>query len=482
MSSKRSFQQRDEEPWLRYPDSTGAKDFSRSSATSQRHQFSDFGRQEFDMMPPQQPRSETNSNHKRTISKVNGPSSPSAYQQHHRHNHQHMPEEDNSVQRLALTHQNRSSYISRRGPAPRTLSEELSKAMQSGPEDSYPSPITPSGLLPSPADLSAPSTSSSPSSNSSSDNFPLFKPSLTSQQNSHGSGENGVGRESPSFPFQLGNSTSAISHDSTTVMDQPENSDFQHGPKPGRATKGIHRFGFPHFRPQIDDSYMETNTKTASTSTSRSGGYGIQRGRDEDDEDEDDEDMDGMGSYSSEPPKKRLRSTASMLIGAAVETVIFTGAVALSAYQLLTGKGKQNDSHSKHSSLGSEDDDIVEDNDFKTQDEDPMEEKLTFRLDTPTSESESTRRARPASGSFGRTRVPGYHKAKTPRSFRSRHSYSGTGSLQSGHTRSSSLPVRPNTGTEDTDEAFLRMEAQLNSLIAEGKRALNSTIEVWDEE
>ncbi len=44
------------------------------------------------------------------------------------------------------------------------------------------------------------------------------------------------------------------------------------------------------------------------------------------------------------------------------------------------------------------------------------------------------------------------------------------------------MPVRPNTGTEDSDEAFLRMEAQLNNLIAEGKRALNSRIEVWDEE
>ncbi|KAG0377949.1 hypothetical protein BGX24_005096 [Mortierella sp. AD032] len=49
-----------------------------------------------------------------------------------------------------------------------------------------------------------------------------------------------------------------------------------------------------------------------------------------------------LGLYStSEPPKKRQRSTAAVLFGAAFETVIFTSAVALSAYQLLTGKGRQ---------------------------------------------------------------------------------------------------------------------------------------------
>jgi hypothetical protein len=45
--------------------------------------------------------------------------------------------------------------------------------------------------------------------------------------------------------------------------------------------------------------------------------------------------------HLGEPPKKKMRSTAAMLFGAAFETVIFTGAVALSAYQLLTGKGRQ---------------------------------------------------------------------------------------------------------------------------------------------
>ena len=48
-----------------------------------------------------------------------------------------------------------------------------------------------------------------------------------------------------------------------------------------------------------------------------------------------------MGLDTTEPPTKRQRSTAAVILGAAVETVIFTSAVALSAYQLLTGKGKQ---------------------------------------------------------------------------------------------------------------------------------------------
>ncbi|OAQ35691.1 hypothetical protein K457DRAFT_12915 [Linnemannia elongata AG-77] len=86
-----------------------------------------------------------------------------------------------------------------------------------------------------------------------------------------------------------------------------------------------------------------------------------------------------------------------------------------------------------------------------------------------------------------------HHKSQQQKraSFRqSRQSFSTSSSpaynhiphQHTGHFRSPSMPVRPNTGTEDTDEAFLRMEAQLNSLIAEGKRALSSRIEVWDEE
>ncbi|KAF9576158.1 hypothetical protein EC968_010281 [Mortierella alpina] len=203
-----------------------------------------------------------------------------------------------------------------------------------------------------------------------------------------------------------------------------------------------------------------------------------------------DDDMDEAGTSLavSEPPKKRLRSTASMLLDAAVETVIFTGAVALSAYQLLTGKGLGSGNHSKQSSYTSDDAQGSREDTPKTQDEDPMEEKLALQLDIASANTSRTLRNYSSASTLGRPPRPGgYYRAKTPRPYRSRQSFSSSGHHhlphhQMGHARSSSMPVRPNTGTEDSDEAFLRMEAQLNNLIAEGKRALNSRIEVWDEE
>ncbi|KAI1317418.1 hypothetical protein EDD11_008482 [Mortierella claussenii] len=242
--------------------------------------------------------------------------------------------------------------------------------------------------------------------------------------------------------------------------------------------------------PMMTSASITMTTTSTSTSTSGSG-YGIRRGVLHDD---DDDDVDGMGtpSYAVEPPKKRLRSTASMLLDAAVETVIFTGAVALSAYQLLTGKSKGNNGHSQQPSSSDENMDIAGGDAVKAQEEDPMEEKLALQLDMTAPEmsraatrSFSQGHSRNVSSSSSSTRMSGYHKAKTARTFRSnRQSYSAPRPqhLLLGHTRSPSMPVRPNTGTEDTDEAFLRMEAQLNSLIAEGKRALNSRVEVWDEE
>ncbi|KAF8955915.1 hypothetical protein BGZ46_002511 [Entomortierella lignicola] len=599
MSSKRSFQQREEEPWLRYPESFSSKDHSRSSYSSSvpyknlsslsldntRHDFLDLSQQQLhnktDMAAPI-------TNHRHTIYGMNSVSSTLSPSYQHRHQHHHLPGGVDKT--LVSSHNSYRSPYSRRGPAPRTLSEELSTAMYKSPEeDSYPSPLTPSGVLPSPADMSVPSSSSS---TLSSGHFPLFKPSLTSQQNSHGTGgqkprpsplslpnsfrhsntqegEDGQGGKN-FFSSQPGSPTSAASQDTSTTMDsasvlgessfrssnrssrstmssaasttssyystassprsstapcsalchhsktnyhlhhssclhtqrnqngsshhhpacqlhsssqQSDSSSSHHGAKFGRATKGVQRFGVPQFRPEMNDSHpgwneriSTTSTKTTSTSTSRSGGYGIQRGNMDDDDD-----MDGVESYASEPPKKRRRFTASMLIDAAVETVIFTGAVALTAYQLFTGKGRQGDSHSKRSSFASEDDDSAQDEPSKNQEEDPMEEKLVFDSDTP-STPEPGRRPRPfSSSSLGRS-SRGYYKVKTPRPYRSRHSYCAPGNGNSGHSRSTSAPVRPNTGTEDSDEAFLRMEAQLNSLIAEGKRALNSRIEVWDEE
>lgn len=43
-------------------------------------------------------------------------------------------------------------------------------------------------------------------------------------------------------------------------------------------------------------------------------------------------------SQPEEPPKKKRRSTTATIINGVVETVIFTGAVALTAYQLWTGR------------------------------------------------------------------------------------------------------------------------------------------------
>lgn len=149
-----------------------------------------------------------------------------------------------------------------------------------------------------------------------------------------------------------------------------------HGPKLGRVTKNVRRFGFPQFRPQLDESDPGTfdpsrrdksagmTMKTTSTTT----GYGMRRGHHHEDDDDD------LGVYALEPPKKRQRSTATMLLDAAFETVIFTGAVALSAYQLITGKGKV----PEQSSITSGDDDGLQAENIKTLEDDPMEEKLSL--------------------------------------------------------------------------------------------------------
>ena len=538
MTSKRSFQQREDEPWLAYPDShSHSRDFSRSSSSMPHH---DLHGQTVVSSPPSHPYTAsswtTPINHKRSVSKLNSSSSTAAAapsSSTYSSTYSRGGGQDSFLYRSSFSP---SSFGSRhRPPPPRTLSEELSMALQN-PENSYPSPaVTPSALLSSPADLSSsalqsPTCSLSPTT-AASTHFPLFKPSIpTSQQNNNnGSGgqrlrpsplslypsnsssvqyrssNGGGGLVSPSSPFRSGSPTSALTRDTTTASDiagsprgasqaaaatlgassspkwprtspkgpprqlsssvfsdsamsssSYETEDFStsprrtkalscsplcqsgtygrpqqhhpscmyshhpnaspdspvsvvhHGPKPGRATKGIHRFGFPQFRPEIDEAHPGSDdpmssavtaatTRTASTST----GYGMPRGRrHEDDIDMDDDgDLGGLGrTYASEPPKKRMRSTASMLLDAAVETVIFTGAVALSAYQLLTGKGKLGASngsssnptsgsssahHSKQASSASSLDIETRSREdlSKALDEDPMEEKLALVSD-----------------------------------------------------------------------------------------------------
>ncbi|GJJ75359.1 hypothetical protein EMPS_07717 [Entomortierella parvispora] len=654
MTSKRSFQQREDEPWLAYPNSQ-SRGYSRSSTSIPHH---DLHGQTV-VSPPLPPHTAsswtTPVNHKRSISKLD-PLSSSSSSSSTTTTTTTTAAPPSSTFSSTYSRGGYESLFSRssispsffgsrhRSLPPKTLSEELSMALQN-PENSYPSPVaTPSALLSSPADLSSsasqsPTCSLSPST-AASTHFPLFKqPSIPSSQQSNNNDSggqrlrpsplslhpsnssslqyrspNGAGGSlaSPSSPFRSGSPTSALTRDSTTASDvagspraasqavaaslgrasptkwsraspkgppqhrlsasmfsdsamssfETENFSFSprrakavscsplcqseahgqpqqhhpsctyshhpiaspelrmsiihHGPKPGRATKGIHRFGFPQFRPEIDETHpgsddpMALAVATAKTrTTSTSTGYGMPRGRrHEDDIDmDDDEDLGGLGrTYASEPPKKRMRSTASMLLDAAVETVIFTGAVALSAYQLLTGKGKlgtgnSNSSnptsgsnsahHSKQASSASSLDADTQSRDdmSKALDEDPMEEKLALKMDVSSNSTPRSLRTYGSSGTLGRSGrngAPVYHRAKTPRSYRSRPSFSSSGgfhqSNHSGHARSPSMPVRPNTGTEDSDEAFLRMEAQLNSLIAEGKRALSSRIEVWDEE
>ncbi|KAI7827630.1 hypothetical protein BC939DRAFT_475221 [Gamsiella multidivaricata] len=136
-------------------------------------------------------------------------------------------------------------------------------------------------------------------------------------------------------------------------------SGHRHGARSDRAAKGSHRYDIPHFTPddddmlnafdeperaQINDSLpdeapltMKADTpSTAVTIVGSTPTFGISAFREQRDREES-----ALDLCTAEPPKKRQRSAAAVLLGAAVETVIFTSAVALSAYQLLTGKGKQ---------------------------------------------------------------------------------------------------------------------------------------------
>ncbi|KAG0226889.1 hypothetical protein BGX31_007152 [Mortierella sp. GBA43] len=257
-----------------------------------------------------------------------------------------------------------------------------------------------------------------------------------------------------------------------------------HAPKPERATKGIGRFGLPQFRPEMDDSHpgssdmlKKTWTEVSTPTLTSKSGYGISRSDHQDDYD----DLD-----IHEPPKKRLRSTASMLIDAALGTVILSGAVAFSAYQLLTGKSKRNFDETPLSSpplsplpAFEDGEDCSQEKEITQEQDDHDETSESVDLLDNSATSETSCLPRSVDSANRRS----YYRTKTPRSYRSsRLSYCGTGSYQDTQPRGFLMPGRPNTGTEDTDETFLRMEAQLNSLISEGRRALHSRIEVWDEE
>ncbi|KAG0309176.1 hypothetical protein BGZ98_004701 [Dissophora globulifera] len=280
---------------------------------------------------------------------------------------------------------------------------------------------------------------------------------------------------------------------------QHHTSSHRRGSKSGRAaSKAIHRSNAPEHddgfadidgEQQPDDLELndmplemeETATSTAVTIVGSTPEFGIGAFRDQRARDDA-----IMGLDSTEPPKKRQRSTAAVLLGAAVETVIFTSAVALSAYQLLTGKGRQQLDANLAVTEGPTTNESSESNQVLE-----TKKPVVHVKSVPVSIQARSLRHK-TSGPLGKSLHPHMNSQR----HKSRHHKS---SYKSRHDLSTSLPhafgddndflkggeltllERPNTGTEDNDEQFLRMEAQLSSLIAEGKRALNSRIPTWTE-
>ncbi|KAF9931498.1 hypothetical protein FBU30_010007 [Linnemannia zychae] len=199
----------------------------------------------------------------------------------------------------------------------------------------------------------------------------------------------------------------------------------------------------------------------------------------------------GLYSPNAEPPKKRQRSAAAVLFGAAFETVIFTSAVALSAYQLLTGRGRQQSV--TDTSLGTERETASAEGNIDASSADhtimPIE-SAPVNIPTRTSRHHSNSgHAHLLGKSLHHHRHHGRHhgngKMRHPKSgIRRQHGLSVSLPHSNPHEpdhpfyeRAMIPPKRPNTGTEDNDPQFLRMEAQLTTLIAEGKRALSSRIQ-----
>ncbi|KAF8928844.1 hypothetical protein BGZ58_009338 [Dissophora ornata] len=411
---------------------------------------------------------------------------------------------------------------------PRTLSDELSSAFQSNggstPSTSkaaYPSPITPSDLLGIP-DPSASSTFSSPSPSS------VTSPSLEPRAESPLEGSEPKGhklRPSPlsinttfnnnslqgsAFPFRgadsptsargsfsasegpgsprvnLGAASGHHKNDRHNRHHHPTCHHFspghRHSSRSGKTSKHPHRYSAPLFGPGHEDELNALNsgeenrldvalpgdvplemeeptTSTAVTIVGSTPAFGIGALRDQRERE------DGLMCLDvTEPPAKRQRSAAAVILGAAVETVIFTSAVALSAYQLLTGKGKQQ--------LDATMTFADESNTADSTAEQSMVHVKSAPMNIP---SRNIRHKN--SDQLGKSLHHNgtHHKSKH---YKSRHGLSASLPHAYGHDdhEGGNLLMRPNTGTEDNDEQFLRMEAQLSSLIAEGKRALSSRI------
>ncbi|KAF9579881.1 hypothetical protein BGW38_003680, partial [Lunasporangiospora selenospora] len=315
------------------------------------------------------------------------------------------------------------------------------------------------------------------------------------------------------------------SHHSHGHSHRSHHSHRRHGTKSKRASRESERVATPDLVPDNDDASMQgaedssssasmlsqnldpplsvmpasTSTVTIVTPAFGIAAYRAQRAA------EDGEDT-VLGLYNSEPPSKRARSAASILLGAAVETVIFTGAVALSAYQLLTGRGRlqlqqaeeEANAAAAGSELGPEDE----------MEKDVLSEKPMMHIESlPVNIPRRPRHSAGGEGHFGKSprlgsslhqpypHHPSHRKSSSRHPRQKRRTNGGNNDLGNGLSKYSellamslphygpastsalaleaSMPVRPNTGTEDNDEQFLRMEAKLTTLIAEGKRALN---------
>ncbi|KAI8594958.1 hypothetical protein EDD21DRAFT_448999 [Dissophora ornata] len=256
----------------------------------------------------------------------------------------------------------------------------------------------------------------------------------------------------------------------------------RHSSRSGKTSKHPHRYSAPLFGPGHEDELNALNsgeenrldvalpgdvplemeeptTSTAVTIVGSTPAFGIGALRDQRERE------DGLMCLDvTEPPAKRQRSAAAVILGAAVETVIFTSAVALSAYQLLTGKGKQQ--------LDATMTFADESNTADSTAEQSMVHVKSAPMNIP---SRNIRHKN--SDQLGKSLHHNgtHHKSKH---YKSRHGLSASLPHAYGHDdhEGGNLLMRPNTGTEDNDEQFLRMEAQLSSLIAEGKRALSSRI------
>ncbi|KAG0260999.1 hypothetical protein DFQ27_003216 [Actinomortierella ambigua] len=331
-------------------------------------------------------------------------------------------------------------------------------------------------------------------------------------------------------PSSLSLSSSSSRHSSSISLDRSNHRQHQHHhyhlpscqyydpTKAERPTRGVSRLGIPRmsfFTPSVASSEPASPTTRSESPVPLARGlsgsnsdYGLSafKAREglvsdddnaDDGENNNDDDKEQVGGqlrlYTSEPESKKRRSRASMLLDVAVESIFFTGAFALAAYNLVTGKGRltPDSGNSTDHSRGASQTEVA----------DAVNE---MAFDTPASRMTTTtspRTVRTSHSHHHRSATTGpstrYHKVRTPRSqktrqhhhhHRSPHAHrpkqhplevDGVEVNHHSHSQPMSMPTRP--GPEERDEQFLRMEAQISSLIDEGKRALNSRIDVWDE-